>query len=122
VGPALVALPLISGLGFTSAAIAPLLLMVAGMTALRRSTAYGLVSPAYSVLFSQATREQKYKARAVIDTVIFRTGDLVGSLAFSGLLALGLGLRGTAAVSATVAIPWLILAWWLTRNKAGGHP
>jgi AAA family ATP:ADP antiporter len=121
VWPALAALPLISGAGFGATAVAPVLLVAATMTALRRSTAYGLVTPTFSVLFTQASREQKYKARAAIDTVIFRTGDLVGSLAFSGLLALGLGLRGTAAVSATVAIPWLILAWWLKRNSAVGH-
>ena len=71
--------------------------------------------PAYSVLFSQASREQKYKARAAIDTVIFRTGDLIGSWAFSGLLVLGLGLRGVAALSAAIAIPWLLLGWWLAR-------
>jgi ATP:ADP antiporter, AAA family len=123
VAPALAALPLISGAGFTAAAVAPVLAVVAAMTVFRRSTAYGLVTPAYGVLFSQASvsREQKYKARTAIDTVIFRTGDLVGSLAFSGLLALGLGLRGTALISAAVAIPWLILGWWLQRQNPGGH-
>jgi AAA family ATP:ADP antiporter len=83
VWPALAALPLISGAGFGATAVAPVLLVAATMTALRRSTAYGLVTPTFSVLFTQASREQQYKARAAIDTVIFRTGDLVGSLAFS---------------------------------------
>jgi AAA family ATP:ADP antiporter len=121
VAPALLLLPLVSGAGFAGTALAPALPVVAGMMILRRGTAYGLVSPGFGVLFARVSREAKYKARAVIDTVIFRSGDLVGSLVFSGLLAAGLGLRGLALISALVAIPWMLLAWWLSRPGSAGH-
>lgn len=118
VGSALRALPLISGLGFATASFLPVLPLVAGMQVLRRAAAYGIVVPSYGVLFSQVSREQKYKVRAAIDTVVYRAGDVIGGWSFAGLMALGLGVRGVAGVIAVMAIPWLWLTWFLGRSQA----
>jgi AAA family ATP:ADP antiporter len=114
--PLLVVLPLVSGLGFGAAAWAPTLLPVATMFILRRAAAYGLVNPTYGVLFTVVSREEKYKARAFIDTVVYRGGDVVGGAAFSGVVALGVGLSGAALAAAALALPWLWLAVRLGRK------
>jgi ATP:ADP antiporter, AAA family len=89
---------------------------VAGMSVFRRATSYGLAIPAYGVLFTAVSREEKYKARLFIDLVVYRGGDLAGGLIFTGLLTLGAGLAGAAGFGALIAIPWLLLARYLGRK------
>jgi AAA family ATP:ADP antiporter len=115
--PVLVALPVLSVLGFGAAAVAPTLVIVGLMQVLRRATAYGLLVPTYGVLFTLVSREERYKVRTFIDTVIYRGGDLAGGWAFATLLQLGLGLRGMAAVAGALALPWLAVALGLDRMQ-----
>jgi AAA family ATP:ADP antiporter len=116
VTPALVLLPLVSGIGFSGAALVPALFLVAALSVVRRATSYGLSTPAYGVLFTLVSREEKYKARPFIDLVVYRSGDFAGGWLFTGLLKLGAGLSGAAMVGALVAIPWLLLARFLGQQ------
>jgi ATP:ADP antiporter, AAA family len=115
--PGLALLPLVSAIGFSAASFWPALLLVGTLTVLRRATSYGLAIPAYGVLFTVVSREEKYKARMFIDLVVYRGGDVVGGWLFTGLLALGFGLAGAAAAGAAVAIPWMLLARYLARKQ-----
>ena len=115
--PILLSLPLLSVVAFGAAAVVPSLAIVIPAMILRRSIAYGLLVPAYGVLFTLVSREDRYKIRTFIDTVIYRGGDLLGGLAFALLLQLGLGLRGIAVVAATLAVPWLVVAVSLGRMQ-----
>ena len=62
---------------------------------LRGAAHYGLERPSREVLFTTVSREEKYKAKSFIDTVVYRGGDVVGGWLEGGLSALGLG-RGEA--------------------------
>jgi ATP:ADP antiporter, AAA family len=116
VTPGLALLPLLSGVGFSLATLRPALWPVATMSVLRRATSYGLAIPAYGVLFTAVSREEKYKARLFIDLVVYRAGDVAGGLLFTALIELGAGLAGAAGFGAAVAIPWLLLARYLGRK------
>jgi len=64
------------------------------------------------------SREQKYKAKNVIDTVIYRGGDAVSGWAFDGLHGpLGLGLAAIAALCVPLSALWVGLSWMLGQHQ-----
>ncbi len=84
--------------------------MLAAFQVLRRAAQYGVARPAREMLFTVVPREEKYKAKNVIDTVVYRGGDAVSGWAFAGLTALGLGLTGIALVALPLAAVWIAIA------------
>ena len=91
--------------------------MVAVFTVLRRGGNFALTNPAMEVLFTVVKREDKYKAKNVIETVVYRTGDQIGGWGYSGLAALGLGLSGISYVAIPLSVIFLGLAVWLGRRQ-----
>lgn len=85
---------------------------------LTRASAYGLAGPANNVLFTVVAREDKYKAKSFIDTVVFRTGDSVTGQIFDGLRSLRFGLVAISWLLVPVGALWLLLAWRLGRSQA----
>ena len=114
-GPAAALLPLLFALGFGALLLAPGLITIVAFQALQRSVNFAFSNPAREILFTSIGREEKYKAKNLIDTVVFRGGDVVWSWIFSGLV----GLMGSALMVAGLAIPimggWAGLALWLGR-------
>ena len=68
------------------------------------------------MLFTVLDRETRFKAKPVIDVVVYRGGDVLTAWVFT-LLAdkLGFGLVGIAAVIGGVAIAWILVAIRLGR-------
>ena len=114
-GKPLALVPPLSSAAFAVLAAFPLLNVAAGLQALRRILAYGVVGPANAVLFTVVDREQKYKSRAFIETVVFRGGDALTSQLLAGLMGLGLGVRGCALAAIPMGLVWLVLAIALGR-------
>ncbi|HSF06796.1 MAG TPA: MFS transporter [Methylomirabilota bacterium] len=112
-------LPALTLLGFAGLALAPMLAVLAAFQVLRRAAQYGVARPAREMLFTVVTREQKYKAKNVIDTVVYRGADAVGGWVFSGLAALGLGLTGIALAALPLAALWIAIAGYLGRHQEG---
>lgn len=73
--------------------------------------AYGVARPAREVLFTVVSREEKYKAKIVIDTLVQRMGDALAAALFSVLQS---GLGAGPSVVALAALPacavWAVLA------------
>lgn len=116
VGPTLAIVPLALLGGFAALAAAPVLIVLLVVQILRRAGNYALTRPAREMLFTVLDREAKYKSKNFIDTVVYRGGDAVASWIFAGLMALGLGLGGTALVAVPLAAIWFGLALWLGRR------
>jgi AAA family ATP:ADP antiporter len=110
-------LPVLSLLGFAALAAAPVFPVFVVVQVFRRAGQYGVAGPAREVLFTVVTREQKYKAKNFIDTVVYRGGDAATGWAFTGLTALGLGLTGIALVAIPLSAVWLAVAIWLGRRE-----
>lgn len=114
----LAALPVLSIVGFAALGAFPVFATVAVFTVLRRGGNFALTNPAMEALFTVVKREDKYKAKNVIETVIYRSGDQIGIWSYSGLTALGLGLSGTSYVAIPLSAVFLGLALWLGRRQA----
>jgi AAA family ATP:ADP antiporter len=115
-GVALAVLPLVTAVGLGLLGLMPALAIVAGLQIVRRASNYALAKPAREVLFTAVPRSARYKAKSMIDTVIYRGGDALAGWAFTGLGALGLGLGAIAWVTAPLALLWTGLGWRLGAN------
>jgi AAA family ATP:ADP antiporter len=76
----------------------------------RRGWNYGMMKPAMEALYTVIPREDKYKAKNLIDTFVYRAGDQVGAWSYDGLVAAGLGLTAIAFLNVPVAGVWLAVA------------
>ncbi len=118
IGRTLGILPLVAGLAFVAIWAAPLFWVVTIVEGLRRSTRYAVSKPTREVLFSVLDRSEKYKAKAVIDTFVYRGGDVVGGGTKSLIRALGPGLFPVALVGVSIAGAWAWLSLALGRAHA----
>jgi len=123
IGAAVAFLPLVFAAGFAALAAAPVLAVVIGFQAAQRTANFAISNPAREVLFTVLAREEKYKAKNVIDIVVFRGADAAGGWLFAALRSLGMELRTISLVAIPLAAAWLVLALALGRaqeRRAGG--
>ncbi|KXU34833.1 MFS transporter [Ventosimonas gracilis] len=114
----LIILPLVSLAGFAALTHNPNLITLMVAQVARRVSNYAFAKPAREVLFTAVSREDRYKAKNVIDTVVYRAGDQVGSWSYAALIALGLTLAQIPLVAVLLSVLWLGLSIWLGRRHA----
>ena len=119
VGLTLALLPALSVLGFGILAMTPTLAVLVIYQVLRRAGNFAFARPSREVLFTVVPREDKYKAKSFIDTVIYRTGDQVGAWSYAALGFLGLAMTGISIVAVPISIAWLFNGLWLGRKQEG---
>ncbi len=117
VGMTLALLPAISVLGFGALALAPTIAAIVAFQVLRRSSDYAIARPTREVLYTVVPREDRYKAKNFIDTVVYRAGDQVGAWSYAVLGVWGLGTAGIAVVAIPLSAIWLINGLWLGRRQ-----
>ncbi|MCX7172079.1 MAG: MFS transporter [Proteobacteria bacterium] len=117
VGPALAFLPLVFALGFLVLAISPLLAVVIAFQAIQRTANFAISNPAREVLFTVVEREEKYKAKNVIDIVVFRGADALNGWLFSALRGFGLELTAISLATLPLTGLWIVLAIVLGRTE-----
>ncbi len=110
-------LPALTIAGFTAIALAPTVAAVAVVQVLRRAADYAIARPARELLYTVASREDRYKAKSFIDTVVYRTGDQLGAWSVALLRAVGLGLAQVSVAALPLAALWLVNALWLGRRQ-----
>jgi AAA family ATP:ADP antiporter len=110
-------LPALTIVGFGALALAPTILAVAVFQVLRRAADYAVARPSRELLYTVASREDRYKAKSLIDTVIYRTGDQIGAWSVALLRALGLGAAQVSFAAIPLAALWLVNALWLGRRQ-----
>jgi AAA family ATP:ADP antiporter len=76
---------------------------------------FALANPARQVFFTVVDREAKYKAKNVIDVVVYRGFDAASSWLFDSLQALGLKLAAIALAALPVVAGWAMLSAALGR-------
>ncbi len=121
---ALAAIPLMLGVGFLLLGFMPTLGILIGVQVLRRAGNYAVMRPAREMLFVVLEKEEKYKAKNFIDTVVYRGGDAVSAWAYTGLKAAGLNLTGIALVAVPLAGLWAWISFKLGQRQAelAGQP
>ena len=106
---------LLACLGFLALWLSPVLWVVIAFQAVQRAANFAISNPAREVLFTVLEREEKYKAKNVIDIVVFRGGDAVSGWLFALLRGAGLEPGTISLVTVPVAAAWLVLALALGR-------
>jgi AAA family ATP:ADP antiporter len=124
VGPALALLPFVFAAGFAVLATAPVLVVVVAFQALQRTANFAISNPAREVLFTVLARDEKYKAKNVIDIVAVRGADAAGGWLLTGLRALGMEIRAIALVAIGLAAAGIALSVALGRaqERRAGSP
>jgi len=124
-------LPLLSVIGFAWLGATPTIAAIVVLQVARRAGNFAIARPTREVLFTVLGREDKYKAKSFIDTVVYRLGDQVGAWSYAALGWFGLTLSGIAWVAVPVSAVWLLNAFWLGKRqealaqeaaRTGGRP
>ncbi len=110
-------IPVLLGGGFLLLGLSPILGVLVVVQVARRAGNYALMKPAREMLFVVLSREEKYKAKNIIDTVIYRSGDAVSAWAYAGLQALGFGLAAIALIAVPLAGFWACLCYRLGKMQ-----
>jgi len=116
-GVSAAALPVVFVAGFVAIFLAPTLATVLVAQVAQRWIHFALANPARQVFYTVLGREEKYKAKNLIDVVIYRGSDALYSWVFDSLQLLGLKLGTIALVAAPVSAIWLILSAVLGRAQ-----
>jgi ATP:ADP antiporter, AAA family len=111
------ALPAVYVVGFAALALAPSLAVVLVLQVTQRWMNFAVANPARQVFFTVVTREEKYKAKNMIDVVVYRGSDALYGWVFDSLQALGLKLGAIALVALPVTAAWLALSLSLGRMQ-----
>ena len=111
------ALPAVYIVGFAALFFVPTLGVVIALQVAQRWMNYAVANPARQVFFTVLGREEKYKAKNLIDVVIYRGSDALYGWVFDSLQVLGLKLGAIALVALPVAAGWLVLSALLGRAQ-----
>lgn len=109
----LAAVPAFNLFGFTIFGIAPILAVLVVFGILRRAGEFAIAKPSRETLFTVVTREEKYQAKNVIDTVVHRGGDMASSWVSSALQSAGLTIGESAFAAVPIAGLWLMNGLYL---------
>ena len=108
-------LPAVYLVGFVTLALAPGVVVVLVFQVVQRWVNFAIANPARQVFFTVVDRESKYKAKNLIDVVVYRGCDAASSWLFDSLQALGLKFGAIALGALPVAAGWLLLSSALGR-------
>jgi AAA family ATP:ADP antiporter len=106
--------PVIMLVAFLAVAFSPVLLVLGGIQVLRRFSEYAIAKPSRDMLFTVVDQQSRYKAKNVIETVIYRFGDLSSSWLTAAVLPFGVA--GLAVLGIVIAGFWFPIAWLLGRR------
>jgi AAA family ATP:ADP antiporter len=102
--------------GFLSLAIVSNFWILAVVMVARRAGEYALTRPGREILFTSVDTETKYKAKNLIDVVVYRGGDALSAQLRAGLKASGMSFGAIALVGAGLALLWALVGFWLARR------
>jgi AAA family ATP:ADP antiporter len=113
---ALALMPFLVAAGLLVLAFAPVLTVLLALQVFRRGGNYGLTRPAREMLYTKVSQEERFKAKPVIDIVVYRGGDAVSGTLFAFLTdGIGLGLAAVAIVGSAIAAAWGAIGIWLGK-------
>ena len=116
-GMAAGALPAVYVVGFVALALVTNVTAVVIFQVAQRWMNFAIANPARQVFFTVVEREEKYKAKNLIDVVVYRGSDALYGWVFDLLQVAGLKLGGIALCALPVVAGWLMLSAALGRTQ-----
>ncbi|HEY5849646.1 MAG TPA: MFS transporter [Lysobacter sp.] len=101
--------------GYAMLALSPVPLLVAMVQVATRAGEFSLAKPGRETIYTRVDRESRYKAKAVIDTVVYRGGDLTFVWLHKALSAFGSRLVFVAGMA--IALGLTVGAWKVIRAQ-----
>ena len=90
---------------------------VVAMLVITRAGTYGLFKPAADALYTRVDRESRYKGKNVIDTAVWRFGDVLVSGGMAILKPLAIGVAGYALMSSCAAAMSSWFGWRAAHSR-----
>lgn len=115
VAATLLILPFVYLCSFSALALNASLQVMVVAVVIGRATGYGITVPAREVLFTVVDREDKYKSKSFIDTVVLRGSDAAAASAFTRIEVMGL--RWLNLCLLPVVVLWIFVSWYLGRKQ-----
>ena len=114
--------PLLMIGGWLIVAASPALGVLIGLQVARRAGNYAITRPGREMLFTIVDAETRFKAKPVIDIVVYRGGDVATAWLYTAMTAtLGIGLAGVALISAIFCAAWaaagIFLGWSYDKKE-----
>ncbi|MES9989391.1 MAG: MFS transporter [Candidatus Thiodiazotropha endolucinida] len=116
-GITLALIPLLLAFGFLLLGFYPTLPVLIAVQVMRRAGNYAIMRPTREMLYVVLSREEKYKAKNFIDTVVYRGGDAVSSWLYAGLKSVGFTLSSIAWIAVPISLFWAWIAYRLGRRQ-----
>jgi ATP:ADP antiporter, AAA family len=118
----LVSVPVLMTLGYALFALFPVFSVLVAVLAVRRVGEYAITRPCRDSLYTVCTREEKYKAKNLIDTFIYRGGDATSASTYQWLTGgFGLSTAGVGWFGAFISVLWMGLALALGKAHENGR-
>lgn len=106
-GRTLALIPLLVAIGLLAVFANPVLTIIIVCWVVLKAGNYAITRPGREMLYTNVSREDRFKTKQVIDIVVYRGGDVIASWVFALLTtSLGLGLGPIAVIGAGVALLW----------------
>ena len=110
-------IPILMVGGWVVVAAVPLLGVLIGLQIARRAGNYAVTRPGREMLFTLVDDETRYKAKPVIDIVVYRGGDMATAWLHTALReSFAFGLGGVALIGAVIAAIWAMAGAYLGRT------
>ena len=122
-------LPVVALGSYAVAALLPSLAVVRWVKTAENSVDYSLKNTVRQMLFLPTTREEKYKAKQVIDSFVVRAGDVLsaGDRLRRARRCCAVGMAQFAWINVALVLVWLVVAMatgreFRRRTDAAGGP
>ena len=112
----LLGIAIIGCLSFIPVGLSPTIAVLATTTVIRRASEYGLGKPGRDMLYAVTTPQEKYLAKNVIDTLVYRSSDSIGNLLHTILVGLGFALAGLSAAAGLMLAGSTFVAWSVAKT------
>lgn len=134
VGKTLALVPVLVAGAMVLVFVNPVLAVMVGGWIVLKAGNYSITRPGREMLYTNVSREDRFKTKQVIDIVVYRGGDVLSGWAFALLTTtIGLGMGPIAIIGACVALLWAWVGLGLggkydlaiaedARSAAGGAP
>jgi AAA family ATP:ADP antiporter len=118
----LVVLPFVHAAGATLIGFRPEFLCVAWYDAVGRAARHGVTTPTRESLFTAVLPVERYQAKAFIDTVVYRGGDVVAAWIYAFARATTAATPSAADLPESVrlvsfAVAPIGIAWWFVARR-----
>ena len=100
-------------LGFCALTASPFPMLVAVVQVTTRGSEFSLGKPGRETIYTRVQREWRYKAKAFIDTFVYRTSDVSTAWLHKGLAGFGSQVVFTAGIGATLV--FILSAWRVVK-------